>query len=136
MIITIAFSFVTLADSMTSTISTMTLKNNNNIKEAPIALKIFWGITMGLSSLVFTLSGGIDGIKMVKTFAGLPILFVGLIMLGGFVWYMAKRPKDERGMYVYEDAVAEAPDDPEEIAVRGTFLERKYEKWKSKRASR
>lgn len=126
MIITIALSFVTLADSMTSTISTMSLKENHNVKEAPISLKVFWGITMGLASLVFTLTGGIDGIKMVKTFAGFPILFVGLFMLGGFIWYMHKRPKDADGKYVYEDEVIDAPDDSSEVEVRPTWLERKF----------
>ncbi|MCD8350840.1 MAG: BCCT family transporter [Planctomycetaceae bacterium] len=113
MLITIALSFITLANSMTSTVATMSLKDNSGVSEAPMWLKIFWGLLIGAASLVFTLSGGIDGIKMVKTFAGFPILFVGLVMLGGFAWYMSKRPRNELGDFVYESAVANAPDSDE-----------------------
>ena len=113
MLITIALSFITLANSMTSTVATMSLKDNSGVDEAPMWLKIFWGVLIGAASLVFTLSGGIDGIKMVKTFAGFPILFVGMVMLGGFIWYMAQRPRNEMNDFVYEDAVANAPDSDE-----------------------
>ena len=50
---------------------------------------------------------------MVKTFAALPIVIVGFVMVVGFIVYMMKRPRDESGNYIYEDAVANAPDSGE-----------------------
>lgn len=81
----VALSFVTMANSMTSTISLLTLKNSDGVKEAPAGIKTAWGILMGAAALVFTLSGSIDGIKIVKTIAGFPILFLGLAMMVAFL---------------------------------------------------
>lgn len=128
MLLIIAVSFITLANSMISTIASMSLKNSSEDEEAPVSLKLFWGILIGLASLVFTLSGGIDGIKMVKTFAGFPILFVSIAMLVGFLRYMRKRPRDENKNYIYEDAVANAPDSGEEPA-EDTGLTKKIREW-------
>ena len=114
MIIVIAVSFITLANSMTSTIATSSMEENRDTREAPMYLKVFWAVLMGATSLIFTLAAGIDGIKMVKTFAGFPILFMGMVMVAGFVWHMSKRPRDTRGNYEYEDIIANAPDNGEE----------------------
>jgi choline-glycine betaine transporter len=124
MLVTIALSFITLANAMNSTVATMSIKNNFGISEAPMSLKIFWGTLIGAASLVFTLSGGIEGIKIVKTFAGFPILFVGLIMLAGFARYMSRRPRNVRGEYEYEDAVANAPDSDEPPLQQSLFIEK------------
>lgn len=113
MLLIIAVSFITLANSMISTISSMTLRRSSESEEAPFGLKLFWGLLILAASLVFTLAGGIDGIKMVKTFAALPIVIVGLVMVVGFIVYMAKRPRDPAGNYYYEEAVANAPDSGE-----------------------
>ncbi len=107
MIFTVMLSFVTLADSMTSTVSLMTVKNNTKVKEAPNTIKLGWGLLMGGTSLVFVLLGGLEGIKVVKTLAGFPIVFIEVVMLLGFIVYMAKRPKDKYGNYVYEEALRE-----------------------------
>ena len=107
MFITIVISFVTLSDSMVSTISTTSLKENSKVSEAPAYLKIFWGVLIGGAALVFSLTGGIEGIQMVKTFAGFPILFVGVGMLVGFIKYMSKRPRNADGTFVEEEALAD-----------------------------
>lgn len=108
MLLIIAVSFITLANSMISTVATMSFRNNEGMEEAPASMKLFWGILIGGASLVFTLTGGIDGIKFVKTFAGFPIFLVGFIMLIGFLRYMSNRPRDAVGNYIYEDAIKEA----------------------------
>ncbi|MDD6678364.1 MAG: BCCT family transporter [Firmicutes bacterium] len=87
----IVLSFVTMADSMTSTVSLMTINRNEDVEEAPAALKLMWGILMGVAALVLTLTGNIEGIKMIKTIAGFPILLLGLIMIGMFVVYVLKK---------------------------------------------
>lgn len=91
----IILSFVTMADSMTSTVSLMTMKNNKNVDEAPTRIKLMWGILMGAASLVFTLTGSIDGIKIIKTIAGFPILILGLIMMVMFIVYIIKKGKSK-----------------------------------------
>lgn len=135
MLVIIAVSFITLANSMISTIASMSLKVSKESEEAPVSMKLFWGLLIGLASLVFTLSGGIDGIKMVKTFAGFPILFVGIAMVFGFIRYMAKRPRNERNEFIYEDVIADAPDSGEEPVPESNFT-RKFKAWKAARQAK
>ena len=91
----IVVSFVTMADSTTSTVSLMSIQNNSDVNEAPTALKIMWGVIMGLSALVFTLTGSIDGIKIIKTIAGYPILIIGIAMIIMFLVYIAKHGRSK-----------------------------------------
>ncbi len=61
-------------------------------------VKVIWAILIGGASLIFTLTGGIDGLKMVKTFAGLPIVIIGIAMLVGFIKFFWKHNK--RGVFI------------------------------------
>jgi len=88
-------SFVTLADSMTSTVSLMTFRDAGDMEEAPVPMKLMWGLIMGGAALVFTLTGSIDGIKIVKTIAGFPILILGLCMMVMFLVYLVKRGRSK-----------------------------------------
>ena len=105
MVFVITLSFITLADSMVSTISSMSVKSNNSNEqaEAPAFLKLFWGLLIAGTALIFTFAAGIDGIRMVKTFAGFPIVFVGLAMVFGFIKYVRTKPRDEFGRYIEKD---------------------------------
>lgn len=96
MLVLITLSFVTLADSMTSTVALMTIKRNKGVKEAPATMKLGWGILMGVTSLIFVLNGGLEGIKVVKTLAGFPILFIEIAMLILFIIYMIKKRKSKK----------------------------------------
>ncbi len=118
MLIVIAISFITLANSMIATIASMTMHGVKESEEAHFSLKLVWGVLILAASLLFTLTGGIDGIKMVKTFAGFPIVFVGLAMVWGFARHMSKRPRDQHRNYVYEDEVANAPNLDTPVAPR------------------
>lgn len=89
-LILVILSFVTMADSTTSTVSLMSIVDNKGVEEAPMTIKLFWAIIMGASSLIFTLTGSIDGIKIVKTLAGFPILIMGIVMVIMFVIYIIK----------------------------------------------
>ncbi len=93
MLIIVSLSFVTLADSMTSTVSLMTIKRNEDVKEAPSIIKLSWGLLMGCTSIVFVLNGGLDGIKVVKTIAGFPILFVEIAIMLCFLIYIVKHAR-------------------------------------------
>ena len=124
MLLIIAVSFITLANSMISTIASMSIKNSSENEEAPFGLKLFWGIIIAAAALVFTLAGGIDGVKMVKTFAGFPIVFLGIVMIVGFIVYMAKRPRDAAGNFEYEEVIANAPDNGEPCAPPSPTMEK------------
>lgn len=87
----VALSFITMADTMTSTISLMSLRNSEHVDEAPWKIKLMWGVIIGAAALVFTLSGSIDGIKIVKTIAGYPILILGLAAMLCFLVACFKR---------------------------------------------
>lgn len=124
MMVIILLSFVTLADSMTSTISEMSLKNHlSDEKEAPLPIKIFWGILIGITAVVFVTTGQIEGIKIVKTIAGYPMLFLQVAMIFGFLWYHLKghgknddikykeHQDKQKEMYKPIDHIKEKPDD-------------------------
>jgi choline-glycine betaine transporter len=102
MLVIVALSFVTLADSMTSTIALMTIKNNEGVKEAPMQIKLGWGVLMGATSFIFVLNGGLEGIKVVKTIAGFPILFLEIAICVTFLIYIIIRA--QKGQFKYEAA--------------------------------
>lgn len=106
MLITIVLSIVTMCDSMTQTLSSMSLSHEEGTKEAPIPVKLFWGLLIAIVSLIFVLSGGIEGIKIVKTICGFPIVFLEAIMMGGFIWHFAKKRHLEDPIK-YADGIAE-----------------------------
>ncbi|SDO63268.1 BCCT family transporter [Eubacterium maltosivorans] len=100
MLILIALSFITLADSMTSTISQMSMKQSAGMKEAPLPVKVFWGVLIGAVSVLFVVTGGINGIKIVKTIAGYPMLFIEIAMIIGFLkYFLSGKAKDDEITY-------------------------------------
>jgi choline-glycine betaine transporter len=84
MILTVMLSYVTMADSMTSSISIMSL-NDTNVTEAPIGIKVFWGVLMGTLSVIFVTAGGIDGVKTLLAISGLPVLLIMILFFAGVV---------------------------------------------------
>ncbi|PAB56213.1 BCCT family transporter [Anaeromicrobium sediminis] len=83
-ILTVMLSYVTMADSMTSSISIMSLKDSR-VKEAPIAIKVFWGVLMGALAVIFVTAGGIDGVKTLLAISGLPVLLVMIMLFAGIL---------------------------------------------------
>ena len=124
MLLIIAISLVTQANSMVGTLSSMSLKEASESEEPPAGIKFFWGILLMAVALVFTLSGGIEGIKIVKSFCGMPITFLAVIMLVGFIKYMMKRPRTVSRDYVYEDVIRDAPDSGEEAVPPSKTMEK------------
>lgn len=123
MLLIITVSLVTQCDSMAVTLAGMCLKGSDENTEAPISLKLFWGSLFAIIALVFIVLGGIDGVKTIKSFCGIPLTFVCLIATIGFLRYMGKRPRTVGGEYVYEDGVANAPDNEEPVAPQKENLE-------------
>ena len=80
--ITILISFTTMADSMTTVISAMSTKGlDPKDPEAPYQIKFVWAVLIGASALFIISTAGIDGIKMLAVFCGLPLLAL-IILLG------------------------------------------------------
>lgn len=82
-VLAICISFITLADSMTSTIAAMTTKGfgeEKTEKEPPARMKIFWGMLMGLLSYVLLVSGGASALQTSVIVCGLPILVLQIVM--------------------------------------------------------
>lgn len=68
-------SFVTAADSCTNAMSGLSWKGvDPKNPEAPIALKVLWGVLIGSVALLMINTEGIGGIKMLSGFGGLPAM--------------------------------------------------------------
>lgn len=112
-LITICISFITLADSMTTCVSAICVKGMNIIedKEPPAYLKIVWGIVMGSLAWVMISFAGIDGVKMLNTVAGWPIMFLMAFMilsaLKVLFWPELKWFKSQPRIYHSEQRVEE-----------------------------
>lgn len=116
MLLIIAVSLITQANSMLGTLSSMSVQDAEatSSSEPPTPIKFYWGILFIAVALVFVVTGGIEGVKVIKAICGMPITFIGIIMLAGFIVYIRKRPRLDNRDYVYEDEVANAPDNGEE----------------------
>ncbi|WP_051533804.1 BCCT family transporter [Desulfitibacter alkalitolerans] len=102
LMITIFISFITLADSMTSTVSMLSISRPDELttSEPPVSLKLFWGLLTGATAIIFLVAGGLEGVKIVKTIAGIPILFIQIAMMVGFiVYYFRGKVVDSPGAY-------------------------------------
>jgi choline-glycine betaine transporter len=87
-LLAIYISVVTLADSMTTTVSSLSVRGagNNALVEPPAQVKIFWGAIMSSIAIVNLIAGkageisGIDATKQIATVAGFPLLFLMLLI--------------------------------------------------------
>ncbi|SNS89633.1 choline/carnitine/betaine transport [Anaerovirgula multivorans] len=92
-IVAIFVSIVTMADSMTSTVASLsTTASLSKGAEPPTKVKLFWGGVMSSMAIINILSAGgeisgIDATKQIATVAGFPILFF-MLLLGGTTMYM------------------------------------------------
>ncbi len=128
MLILIALSFITLADSMTSTISQMSMKQSAGMKEAPLPVKVFWGVLIGAVSVLFVVTGGINGIKIVKTIAGYPMLFIEIAMIIGFLrYFLSGKAKDDE--ITYADILTKQRLEAEAEAAADAEAKKNKKKW-------
>ena len=75
-------SMVTASDSNTSAMSGMSSTGITPTNaEAPLYIKIAWGLIIGIVAWVMISYAGIDGIKMISTIGGLPALFLFIAIL-------------------------------------------------------
>ena len=79
-------SYVTAADSNTAAMTGMSTRGiTPQNQEAPLGIKLIWGLLVGLISWIMISFAGIEGIKMISTLGGFPALFLVLLVGGGLV---------------------------------------------------
>lgn len=122
MLLIITVSLVTQCDSMTVTLAGMCMEGADENTEAPVKLKLFWGIVFAVIAAVFVVLGGINGVKTIKSLCGIPLTFICLFVMIGYIRYMGKRPRTVSGDYIYEETVADAPDNGEPMAPKSKLL--------------
>ena len=83
--LTIVFlSYVTAADSNISAMSALSVKGISPERpEAPLYIRLIWGLVIGLVAWVMITYAGIDGIKLISTLGGFPaMLLITLVGIG------------------------------------------------------
>jgi len=79
-------SYVTAADSNISAMGGISTEGIAPDKpEAPIWIKVVWGIIIGLVAWIMLSTAGIDGIRMLSVLGGFPALFIIILVAFGFV---------------------------------------------------
>jgi glycine betaine transporter len=77
LIVAIFLSYVTAADSNVSAMSALSTHGiSPDSPEAPLLVKLIWGITVGLTATLLVASSGLEGIRMMSVLGGFPALFV------------------------------------------------------------
>lgn len=97
-IITVFLSVVTLADSMTTTISSLSIvQDDAGSKEPPAKIKIFWGLVMASMALVNVVTANnvgdvtvIDATKQLAIVSAFPLLFLMAILTVSTVKMLTK----------------------------------------------
>lgn len=108
--VTVFVSIVTMADSMTSTVASLsTTAAHQEGMEPPAQMKIFWGIVMSSVAIINLISGsgggeisGIDATKQIATVAGFPILFLMMTMAFTICWMIIRHSRGEKVLLVKE----------------------------------
>lgn len=76
-------SMITAMDSTTNSIAALSTTGiSPEEQEAPVLLKVMWGLIFAVLSYIMLTIAGIDGIKMVSNLGGLPNIF---ILIGGTI---------------------------------------------------
>lgn len=93
-LLAVFLSYVTAADSNLEAISSITQKSDSNSKG--IILKIFWGLLIGIVSLIMINTIGINGIKILSNLGGLPVLILMVFLILGLIKELIKKPTKSR----------------------------------------
>lgn len=79
-------SYVTAADSNTSAMSGIcTIGISPDNPEAPLSIKIIWGLVIGLVAWIMVTQAGVDGIRIISILGGFPALFLLIIVALGLL---------------------------------------------------
>lgn len=91
-VLIIFISYVTAADSNTSAMSGISAKGiSPENPEAPLMIKIAWGLMIGMVAYIMITYAGVDGIKMTSNLGGFPALFLVIFVAMGLVRVLLNR---------------------------------------------
>ena len=94
-VVTAFLAYVTSAEANTSAMAAMsTVGISPENPEAPISIKILWGMCIGLTAGVMISNKGISGIKTLSILGGVPNFFLILLILGSllkYIWFEVKK---------------------------------------------
>ena len=81
-LVAVMISFITATDSTTNAMASICTSGiSEGGQEAPLFIKVLWGVIVGAVSLIFISTLGIDGIRMLSYLGGFPALFLGVASL-------------------------------------------------------
>lgn len=93
-LLAVIISFVTATDSTTNAMASIcTTGITDGAQEAPLYIKVTWGVIVGAVAVIFIATLGIDGIKMLSYLGGFPALFLGILSAISLVYIMGKPQK-------------------------------------------
>lgn len=79
-VVTIVFSFATMADSLVATLAIISTKGVQADEEPPARLKIILGVMIGLVAFVLCVAGGIEPVRGLISLAGFPMMLFTFAM--------------------------------------------------------
>lgn len=108
-LLAVMISFITATDSTTNAMASIcTTGISEGAQEAPLFVKVLWGVIVGAVALVFIATLGLDGIKMLSYLGGFPALFLGILSVISLVLIMRTPEKyDVVSVEAREDVVRE-----------------------------
>ncbi len=110
-LVAVMISFITATDSTTNAMAGICTKGiQDGGQEAPLLIKILWGIIVGSVSLVFITTLGLDGIKMMSYLGGFPALFLGIFSIISLMVIMRKPWKYDRFQETEQNAPTGTPE--------------------------
>ena len=96
-LVAVMISFITATDSTTNAMASLCTSGIKEAdQEAPLTLKIIWGLMIGAISLIFITVLELEGIKMMSYLGGFPALFLGIFSLVSLMVIMNKPEKFNR----------------------------------------
>ena len=84
-VLVIFISYVTAADSNISAMSSMSTSGIGGTEEAPLYIKVSWGVAIGLLTFIMLASKGVDGIRMLSVLGGFPALLIIILVAIGLL---------------------------------------------------
>ncbi|MFC0524639.1 BCCT family transporter [Pontibacillus salicampi] len=88
-LVAVFISFITATDSTTNAMASISTQGiTEGQQEAPVFIKVVWGLVVGTVALIFISTLGIDGIKMLSYLGGFPALFLGILSIISLIFIM------------------------------------------------
>ena len=96
-LLAVMISFITATDSTTNAMASISSTGITEAsQEAPVFIKITWGVIVGAVALIFISTLGIDGIKTLSYLGGFSALFLGIFSILSLIFIMRNPGKFDR----------------------------------------